>query len=68
MSAGRAPAASSRASSASWSRSVAFTSMCSRSFARFGSLVRSKTSVGCGPPKPDGGPISTLPSARASST
>ena len=69
MSARRAPAASSRSSSASWSRSVALTSMCSRSLPLLGSSVWSKTMVGCGPPKPaSGGPISMLPSTRSSST
>jgi GT2 family glycosyltransferase len=69
-SAGLAPRASSRSSSASWSRSVALTSMCSRSFLVRGSLLGLRTRVGCGPPKPtSGGPISMLPSSsRPSST
>ena len=69
MSAGRAPAASRRVSSASWSRSVGLTSMCRRSLPALGSGEGSNTIVGCGPPNPvSGGPISMLPSTCSSST
>ena len=68
-SAGLAPRASNRSSSASWSRSVALTSMCSGSFPLRGSLLGLRTRVGCGPPKPtSGGPISMLPSSSRSSS
>ena len=48
-------------SSASWSRSVALRSMCSRSLPGVGSGTGPNTSVGAGPPKPSSGPISTAP-------
>ena len=63
---GGARAPSRRSSSASWSRSVALTSRCSRGLPAAGSATRPKTSVGATPPKPASGPISTAPSSRDS--
>jgi hypothetical protein len=48
MSAGRAPSLRRRSSSASCSRSVALTSMCSRDFPGSGSSLRLRMMVGCG--------------------